>query len=265
MRANAMKAKLAAGEPALGLSVMIPSPQLVEMAAGCGFDWVLIDCEHGTIGPESAELMIMAAEASGITPIVRPRSKAAQDIVEVMDRGAAGVQVPHVITRADAVAAVEAVKFHPQGRRGLAAGTRASGYGFRGSAAEFVQAANRESLVCVQIEDAAALPNLPEILQVDGVDVFFVGPSDLSQSMGFPGNPAAAPVAQAIDAAIRQIVAAGKTAGMPAASANVGTTVGRGVRYIYTHVPGLFGSAAQSFLQAAKAGCQGRTPRNEPA
>ncbi|HEX6632812.1 MAG TPA: siderophore biosynthesis protein SbnG, partial [Usitatibacter sp.] len=69
---NRMKAKLAAGEPAFGLSVMIPSPQVVESAAGLGFDWVLIDCEHGTIGVESMELMIVAAEASGLTPIVRP-------------------------------------------------------------------------------------------------------------------------------------------------------------------------------------------------
>ena len=116
MQPNAMKAKLAAGEAAFGMSIMIPSPQLVEMAAGVGFDWVLIDCEHGTITLESAELMIMVAEASGVTPIVRPRTKAAQDIVEVMDRGAAGVQVPHVITKADAQAAVDAVKLNQRGR-----------------------------------------------------------------------------------------------------------------------------------------------------
>ena len=108
MHPNKMKAKLAAGDPALGLSLMIPSPQLVEMAGGVGFDWVLIDCEHGTITLETVELMIMAAEASGVTPIVRPRSNNAQDIVEVMDRGAAGVQVPHVVDGAAARAAVEA-------------------------------------------------------------------------------------------------------------------------------------------------------------
>src|SRR3954471_6847262 len=109
MRSNMMKTKLAAGKAALGLSVMIPSAQTVEMAGGLGFDWVLIDCEHGTITIETVELMIMAAEASGITPIVRPRSNDPHDILEAMDRGAAGVQVPHVTSRADAVAAVEAV------------------------------------------------------------------------------------------------------------------------------------------------------------
>ena len=252
MRSNTMKAKLAAGQPAFGLSVMIPSAQIVEMAGGLGFDWVLIDCEHGTITLETAELMIMAAEAGGITPIVRPRSKDPQDIVEAMDRGAAGVQVPHVASRADAVAAVEAVKFHPMGRRGLAAGTRASGYGYRGSAGDFVAAANRETLVCVQIEDEAAIQNVDEILGVEGVDVFFIGPSDLSQSMGYPGDPKAEPVARAIDSTLKKIVAAGKIPGMPATTDNLAAALARGVRYTYTHVPTLFANAAAAHLKAAK-------------
>ena len=252
MRPNKMKAKLSAGEPALGLSVMIPSPQMVEMAGGAGFDWVLIDCEHGTITLETVELMVMAAEASGVTPIVRPRSKEAQDILQVMDRGAAGVQVPHVMNRADAVAAVQAVKFHPMGHRGLAAGTRASGYGYGGSAAEFVAAANRETLVCVQIEDEAAVDKIDEILEVAGIDVFFVGPSDLSQSMGYPGDPKAEPVANAIDRTLKAILAAGKTCGMPANSENVAASIARGVRYIYTHVPTVLGAGARAYLDASR-------------
>ena len=252
MRPNTMKAKFAAGEPALGMSVMIPSPQLVEMAGGLGFDWVLIDCEHGTITLETVELMIMAAEASGVTPIVRPRSKNAQDIVEVMDRGAAGVQVPHIISAADARAAVEAVKFHPNGRRGLAAGTRASGYGYRGSMGAFTEMANRETLVCVQIEDDAAIHNVDDLLQVDGIDVFFIGPSDLSQSMGYPGNPKAEPIAKAIDSTLKKIMAAGKTPGMPATTENVGAAVARGVRYIYNHAPTLLGTASAAYLQAGR-------------
>jgi len=252
MHPNKMKAKFAAGEPALGMSVMIPSPQLVEMAGGLGFDWVLIDCEHGAITLETVELMIMAAEASGITPIVRPRSKNAQDIMEVMDRGAAGVQVPHVITAADARAAVEAVKFHPMGRRGLAAGTRASGYGYRGSVGDFIAAANRETLVCAQLEDEAAIHNVDNILKVDGIDVFFIGPSDLSQSMGHPGNPKAEPVAKAIDSTLKKIIAAGKTPGMPATTENVAAAVARGVRYIYTHAPTLLGTASTAYLQAGR-------------
>jgi 2-keto-3-deoxy-L-rhamnonate aldolase RhmA len=244
-----MKKKLMAGQAALGMSVMIPSPQIVEMAGGLGFDWVLIDCEHGTVDMETVELMIMAAEASGVTPIVRPRSRRFQDIVEVMDRGAAGVQIPHVLDATTAREAVEAVKFHPIGRRSLAAGTRASGYGYKGSAGTFVENANAETLVCVQIEDEEAVRNIDEILTVEHIDVFFIGPSDLSQSMGYPGNPKAEPVAKAIEQTLKKIVAAGKTPGMPATIDKLQVVLSRGVRYIYNHLPNMLGAGAMPFLK----------------
>lgn len=252
MNENAMKARFAAGKPAFGLSVMIPSPQIVESAAGMGFDWVLIDCEHGTVGLESMELMIMAAEAAGVTPIVRPRTNSASDILQAMDRGASGVQVPHINSAAEARAAVAAVKFHPQGQRSLAAGTRASGYGFRGSMGGFVEEANRRTLVCVQIEDEAALPNVDEILRVEGIDVFFIGPSDLSQSMGHPGNPKEPRVARAIEDTLAKIVAAGKTPGMPATGDAVQGVLAKGVRYIYTHLPVVLASGAKAYFKMAR-------------
>ena len=92
---NQMKASFAKGKPAFGLSIMFPSPQMVEMAAGLGFDWVLIDCEHSSISLESVEHLIMAAQAAGLTPIVRPPSRKAGEIHQVMDLGAMGVQVHH--------------------------------------------------------------------------------------------------------------------------------------------------------------------------
>ena len=252
MAVNSMKTRFAAGQPAFGLSVMIPSPQIVESAAGMGFDWVLIDCEHGTVALETMELMVMAAEAAGVTPIVRPRSNSAADILMAMDRGAMGVQIPHVNTAEQARAAVAAVKFHPQGERSLAVGTRASRYGFSGTMAEFVAEANAQTLVCVQIEDAEALPNLDEILKVEGIDVFFIGPSDLSQSMGHPGNAKAPPVAKAIDDALAKIVAAGKTPGMPASAEAVQGVLAKGVRYVYTHLPLILGTGAKTYFKAAK-------------
>jgi 4-hydroxy-2-oxoheptanedioate aldolase len=198
------------------------------------------------------ELMVMAAEASGVTPIVRPRSNSASDILQAMDRGAQGVQIPHINTAEEARAAVAAVKFHPQGERSLAAGTRASGYGLRGSMGDFVAEANRNTLVCIQIEDEAALPNVAEILAVEGVDVFFIGPSDLSQSMGHPGDPKAPRVAKAIDDTLAKIVAAGKIPGMPAATEALQTVLGKGVRYIYTHLPAILGSGAKAYFKNAR-------------
>ena len=252
MKPNKMKAKFAAGQPAFGLSVMFPSPQMVEMAAPLGFDWVLIDCEHGSIGIETAELMIMAAEAAGLTPIVRPPSNTATEISQVMDLGAMGVQVPHVITEDDARAAVAAVKYHPQGARTMAAGIRAQGYGLAASNDDYLARANAETLVCVQIEDAEALDNVDDILAVEGIDVFFIGPSDLSQSMGHPGNPKAAPVAKAIDTTLAKIVAAGKTPGMPAATGAVKDVLSKDARYIYTHIPKLLGPAAKDYFKEAR-------------
>lgn len=248
MKPNRMKEKIARGEPALGCSVMIPSPQVVEMLGFAGFDWVLIDCEHGSIGLADVELMAMACDAVGITPIARPKTNAGSDIQSVMDRGAMGVQVPHVNTAEDAQRAVAAVKFGPGAARGLAAGTRPDSWGLGARMPDFAREANAQSLVCVQLEHEAALRNIEAILAVEGIDVFFIGPSDLSQSMGFPGNPKAPPVAKAIDEALARIVAAGCTPGMPATSDTLAEVLGRGCRYIYTHLPRLIGSGAAAFL-----------------
>src|SRR5262249_33745936 len=158
-----------------------------------------------------------------------------------------------VVRGRDGGRGVEAVKLQAIGRGGLAVGTRAAGYDYRGSLGAFTEVANEQSLICAQIEDEAAVHNIDEILRVDGIDVFFIGPSDLSQSMGYPGNPRAEPVAQAIEAVLKKILAAGKTAGMPATTDNVAQTVARGVRYIYTHATTLLATSAAAYLQAGKA------------
>ena len=246
---NAMKDKIARGEAVLGASIMFPSPQIVEMLAYAGFDWVLIDCEHGSIGLADVEVMAMAADASGITAIARPRSNAAADIQSLMDRGVKGVQVPHVNCRADAERAVAAVKFGPGAARGLAAGTRPDRWGLGAKMPDFAAQANAQSLVCVQIEHEEAVRNVDEILQVGGIDVFFIGPSDLSQSMGFPGNPKAPAVAAAIDATLAKIRAAGKVPGMPATAETVAEVTAKGCRYIYNHVPRILGAGAAQFLK----------------
>lgn len=250
MKPNKMKAKIQSGQPVLGVSVMLPSPQIVEMIGALGFDWVLIDCEHGTIDVESVELLVMAAEVSGLTPIVRPPSRDPADILRVLDRGAMGVQVPHVNTAKDARAVVEAVKYHPLGTRGLAAGTRPANYGIGLTAAEYVAQVNRETLVCVQLEEGEALRNINEILKVEGVDVFFVGPSDLAQSMGFPGRTDTPVVQQMVCAAIDAIVAAGKVPGSTGSDADIADYLKRGCRYVYTHVPRLLAAGAAAFRAA---------------
>ncbi len=245
---NRMKALFDDRKAAIGCSIMIPSPQMVEMIAHAGFDWVLIDMEHGTIGLESAELMIMAAEASGITPIARPQTNSKEDISKILDRGAMGVQVPHINCADDARNAVSAVKFGPGDNRGLAAGTRPDNYGLSRSMEEFTRFSNNETLVCVQLEHASAIENVETILEVDGIDVFFIGPSDLSQSMGFPGNPGAEPVKRAIDSTLQTIINSDKIPGMPASLENIQNVLDSGSLYIYTHLPKVVGLGASAFL-----------------
>jgi 2-keto-3-deoxy-L-rhamnonate aldolase RhmA len=134
----------------------------------------------GRCRSQTLRVMAMAADAVGITPIARPRSNSAADIQSVMDRGVMGVQVPHINSAADAARAVSAVKFGPGAGRGLAAGTRPDAWGLGVPMADFTTAANEQSLVCVQLEHQAAIDNADEILKVEGIDVFFIGPSDLS-------------------------------------------------------------------------------------
>jgi 4-hydroxy-2-oxoheptanedioate aldolase len=246
---NRMKEKLQSGQPAFGVSLMFPSPQIVEMLGRLGFDWVLIDCEHGGISPEQVELMAMAAELSGITPIARPWTNSPEAILQVMDRGVMGVQVPHINTAAEAREAVASVKYYPLGQRGLAAGSRPARYGFGLSMADYVAEANRETLVCIQLEEAEALHNLPEILQVEGVDVFFIGPSDLSQSLGYPGRAEAPPVRQAMEEAFAAIVAAGKVPGSAGNTQAMLNYFPKGVLYLYTHLTTLLSSASAEFFR----------------
>jgi 4-hydroxy-2-oxoheptanedioate aldolase len=116
---------------------------------------------------------------------------------------------------------------------------------------DFAERSNAESLVCIQLEHGRAIDNVEALLDVQDVDVFFIGPSDLSQSLGFPGDPNAEPVRKAIDETLEKIVAAGKTPGMPAAGANVADVQSKGVRYIYTHLPKLLKTGCAEFLRAA--------------
>lgn len=254
MKPNKMKAKLLAGEPVFGVSIMIPSPQVVEMVGRLGFDWVLIDCEHGTISLETLELLAMAAESSGITAIARPKTKDADDILSVLDRGVMGVQVPHVNTAEDAYRVVEAVKYHPLGQRGLAEGTRPADYGYGWSMEQYVEISNRETLICVQLEEEEAIRNVDLILGVDHVDVFFIGPSDLSQSMGFPGNSKAPAVQDAINRTFKKIIAAHKIPGTPGSFDSINVVLDKGILYTYTHLTKLLGYAGAEFFNATGKG-----------
>jgi 4-hydroxy-2-oxoheptanedioate aldolase len=247
-----MKEQLQRGKAVFGVSIMIPSVQIVEMVGKLGFDWVLIDCEHGAISLETVELMAMAAQASGLTAIVRPPKNDAEIILQYLDRGVMGIQAPHVSTAAEARAVVSAVKYHPLGTRSLAVGTRAANYGFNITLGEYTQQANKEILVCVQIEDKDALANISTIAAVEGIDVLFVGPSDLSQSLGYPGNSEHTVVREAMQNAFKTIIKSQKAAGTAGSFATTATRLEQGVTYYYIHLTTLLARGCSEFFLAAQ-------------
>jgi 4-hydroxy-2-oxoheptanedioate aldolase len=188
------------------------APRLVEWAALAGFDYVLIDAEHGPIDPAACEDLVRAAEVMNVTPIVRVPDNNDKLILRYLDVGVQGIMVPQVNTVEDAERAVGAVKYAPLGRRGLA-GSRAASYGVGTSLAEYTRRANDETMVLVQIENIKAMPHLDNILRVEGIDVFELGQADLSQSMGFPGETGRPEVVAAVDAIVSRVLAAGKLIG----------------------------------------------------
>src|ERR671914_642308 len=147
MRENTLKQRLYAGKAAFGVMCTFPSPPVVEMLGYLGFDWILLDNEHGSITVDTAEACIAAAELSGMAPIVRPVGNKPEIIAPFLDRGAWGVQVPHVNTADPTPAPGLAVKYSPEGHRGIFSGGRPAGYGFGGNTGEYAASANRETLV----------------------------------------------------------------------------------------------------------------------
>ena len=130
-----------------------------------------------------------AAEASGTVPIIRPPRNEPDVIGAYMDCGARGIQAPHIHSAKEAQQVVDAVLYGPEGRRSLAVGTRSARYGFASGMERYTQESNQDMLVCVQVEDREGLSQLKDIAAVPRVDVVFIGPSDLSQSLGHPGDP----------------------------------------------------------------------------
>lgn len=245
---NRMKKKILSGEPAYGVSFTFPAPELVEYVAAEGFDWILIDCEHGSHSFTDVHEMVMACEISGVTPIVRPASNDPALILRYLDRGAMGLQIPHINTAEEARAAVDAAKFYPEGSRGIGGGRKNLGL----SAKEYPKRANEEILVCVQIEHIEGANNIDEILKVDGVDVFFLGTNDLSQSMGHPGERDHPEVETLVDDLFSRIHAAGKASGTPGGPALARKNIERGVNYQYTHIPTFVSHYGQHYMKTVR-------------
>ena len=248
MRHNLAKEKLAAGKPINMVAPSYTSAGLVELLGRMGFDAIFIDCEHGPAGWEDVENMVRAAELVDVTPIVRVQSNDPSTIGRALDRGAGGVQVPHINTRAQAEAAVRAAKFAPLGHRGYAGGR--SALGVKGN---FTTHANEETMVVAMLEEVEALNNLDEILKVEHIDAFFFAPGDLAQSMGHPGQMDHPEVQAAVDDAVRRTRGAGRAPGvLTTNAATARRSLEAGALFIYVALASLLQPGARDFLSVFK-------------
>jgi 4-hydroxy-2-oxoheptanedioate aldolase len=208
---NRFKEALAAGKLQIGLWSSLCSNIAAEILAGCGFDWMLLDTEHSPNEVPGLLSQLQAMATGSAAPVVRPAWNDPVLIKRVLDIGAQSVLLPYVQDADEARRAVAATRYPPAGIRGVTGSGRASNYG---RVPGYLQNADREICVLVQVETRAALDRLEAIAAVDGVDGVFVGPSDLAASLGHIGQPQHPEVQKALEDAARRLKAAGKPSGI---------------------------------------------------
>ena len=208
---NPFKAALKANRAQIGLWSSLSSSYTVEVIAGAGFDWLLLDMEHSPNDLESLLGQLQAAAPYPSHPVVRVPWNDMVAIKRVLDVGAQSLLVPYVSTAQEATAAVSYTRYPPRGVRGVAGSTRATRFG---RIKDYAQRAHREICLLVQAETAAALDQIEAICSVEGVDGVFIGPADLHASLGYAGEIANPAVQPRIDEAIRRIRRAGKAPGI---------------------------------------------------
>ena len=182
---NILKDKLRTKQLTIGSWMSLGYPAIAEIMAKAGFEWLVIDMEHSAISVDQCQELVRIVDLCGISPLVRIGANDTLLIKRAMDAGSHGVIVPSVNSREDAERAVSAVKYPPHGTRGVGL-SRAQGYGE--SFNEYKKWVEEESTIIVQIEHIKAVENLKQILTVEGIDGFIVGPYDLSGSLGIPGD-----------------------------------------------------------------------------
>ena len=209
---NRFKAALKARQPQIGLWLGLADSYAAELSAGAGFDWLLIDGEHAPNDIRSilAQLQVIAAYPT--SAVVRPPIGEIHQLKQLLDIGAQTILVPMIETADHARAMVEAVRYPPSGVRGVGSGlARASAFS---RISDYLQTADHEVCLLLQVETHQAVENLSEILAVDGVDGIFVGPADLAAALGHLGNPGHRDVQEVVESALTRIVKSGRPAGI---------------------------------------------------
>lgn len=252
MRKNQLKQKLKQGEVVLGPFINCAYPAFIEICGHAGFDFAVIDLEHGPLHTLVAEDLCRAADCVGLAPIIRVGKNDPILIQRALDVGSAGVQVPQIETQADAAAVVQAAKFSPLGARGLSFNTRAGLYTAAGT--QITDQLNAESLIVVHIEGKRGIENINEIVSMSHIDVIFLGPYDLSQSLGIPGQVRDPRVVELMKTGVETIRNAGKAAGTFADTPEMANQwIDAGVQYVALGVDvGIFLRACQALIKGVR-------------
>jgi 2-dehydro-3-deoxyglucarate aldolase/4-hydroxy-2-oxoheptanedioate aldolase len=206
------RSRVTANEPLLGCFLTWPTAGVAELLSIAGFDFLVLDAEHGFFSIESIEQMVIASDGAGISAIVRVPSCTATEVGRSLDAGAAGILFPRGDGCAAVAGAIQSAKFPPEGKRGLG-GVRANRYGME-PLDDFVRDANQRTVMIAQIETAEALAELSEIAALPGLDVLYVGPNDLTQALGVPGRYGDARYQDSLRKIAGQARSSGKAAGI---------------------------------------------------
>ena len=246
LRTNRAKQKLANAEIVTVIGGLTHADD-IDSVGPLGLDGIWLEGEHGSSDAADMGNLTRACDLWGMTSVARINLNKQGLIYRTLDRGAQAIVVPHVNNAAEARNVVEGGKFPPLGKRGMY--TSRQGLGV----SDYLDRANDETMLIVLIEDIIAWENLDEIIAVDGIDVFFVAPSDFAASMGHMGDPQHPEVREKIDDAITRIVAAGRNAGSTATNETVADYVELGVRFFLTGVSQWIGRGYDQFAANAEA------------
>ena len=209
---NYLKEKLQSGSNVIGTWCIIPSPVVSDIICSAGLDFVIIDSEHGPIGFETAQEMVMACESRKVSPLMRVGNINENDILKALDIGVHGIQVPNVESEDDAAKIINYTKYPPIGNRGFSPFTRAGNYSIN-SAKTMTKKANENCLVGINIESKKAIENLDNILKIKEIDLVFIGLFDLSKALGIPGEVDNPKVLNLLEELTKKINDAGKYPG----------------------------------------------------
>lgn len=232
-RAFSLRERILNGEVVYGLFYKLNSPDVAEMVGNAGFDFIIVDTEHSNFSTYDVANIVRAADSTGMSTVVRTFAATEEDVLHALDSGADGVQIPSITSVETAKNACEAAKYFPEGTRGLSMTQRAAMYGAWNKEESYFTYSNRNSLVVAHVENKEMAEKVEQLCAIPQIDVLFVGPGDLSQSMGKPGKLDDPEVVAVIEKVFAAVLKAGKKVGIYCGNpAAVKKYTGMGATYI---------------------------------